>query len=159
MGAEEKRRFCFPASVPPFILTKNITVPNYIVAVAAIIVRDGKVLAMRRAADKDAGAGLWETLSGRVELGEEPLDAVRREIAEECGLAVRLEPRPLTVYHAKRNDEPMMVIVYRAHYGSGEVVMSDEHDDYGWVTAEDFAKRSTLAKLVNAVEQAFSDPH
>lgn len=127
---------------------------TYIVAVAAIIVHDGKVLAMRRATTKDAGAGLWETLSGRVEREEEPLEAVKREIAEECGLEVRLEPRPFTVYHAKRNEEPMIVIVYRAHYKSGKVVMSDEHDDFAWLDANEFAERSSLKKLAKAVEQA-----
>ena len=40
--------------------------PLFIVAVAAIVVRSGTVLAMRRAPHKDAGPGLWETLSGRV---------------------------------------------------------------------------------------------
>lgn len=127
---------------------------TYVVAVAAIILRDGKVLAMRRAATKDAGAGLWETLSGRVELGEEPLEAVRREIAEECGLEVRLEVRPFTVYQAARNGEPMIVIVYRARYTSGTVVMSDEHDEFSWVDAKAFAKLSSLTQLVKAVAQA-----
>ena len=65
---------------------------EHVVAVAALIVRDAscgavpgseaaeiaaddapRVLALRRAADNLAGAGLWETLSGRVEHGEEPL--------------------------------------------------------------------------------------
>ena len=85
----------------------------YIVAVAAIIIRDGKVLAMRRSKTKDAGAGLWETLSGRVGLGEEPLEAVRQEIIEECGLEVEVEIRPFTAYQARRNDAPMMVLIYR----------------------------------------------
>jgi 8-oxo-dGTP diphosphatase len=123
----------------------------YVVAVAAIIMREGKVLAMRRAATKDAGAGLWETLSGRVPLGEEPLESIRREIQEECGLTVTVEERPFTVYHAFRNTLPMIVIVYRAHYVAGEVLMSDEHDTFDWLTPSEFAERSTLTKLVETV--------
>jgi 8-oxo-dGTP pyrophosphatase MutT (NUDIX family) len=126
----------------------------YVVAVAAIIIRDGKVLAMRRATTKDAGAGLWETLSGRVPLGEEPLDAVKREILEESQLTVKVEPQPFTTYHAKRKDLPMLVIVYRAHYVSGEVILSEEHDDYAWLTPAEFARRSTLTKLVETVDKA-----
>jgi 8-oxo-dGTP diphosphatase len=126
----------------------------YVVAVAAIIIRDGKVLAMRRAATKDAGAGLWETLSGRVSLGEEPLDAVKREVLEESSLTVSVEPQPFTAYHAKRNDLPMMVIVYRAHYISGEVILSDEHDAYAWLTPAEFSEKSTLTKLVETVRAA-----
>jgi 8-oxo-dGTP diphosphatase len=123
----------------------------YVVAVAAIIFREEKILAMRRAATKDAGAGLWETLSGRVPLGEEPLEAVKREILEESNLTVEVEPQPFTIYQAKRKDLPMMVIVYKAKYLSGEVLMSDEHDAFDWLTPEEFAERSTLTKLVETV--------
>jgi 8-oxo-dGTP diphosphatase len=123
----------------------------YVVAVATIIFREEKILAMRRAATKDAGAGLWETLSGRVPLGEEPLEAVKREILEESNLTVEVEPQPFTIYQAKRKDLPMMVIVYKAKYLSGEVILSEEHDAYAWLTPEKFAERSTLTKLVETV--------
>lgn len=130
------------------------TTQLYVVAVAAIIIRDGKVLAMRRSKTKDAGAGVWETLSGRVPLAEEPLDSVKREIFEECGLEVEIEPRPVTAYQATRNHLPMIVLVYRAASKHGEVVLSQEHDDYAWLTPEEFARRSSLKKLVDTVYQA-----
>jgi 8-oxo-dGTP pyrophosphatase MutT (NUDIX family) len=130
---------------------------RYVVAVAAIIFKEGKVLAMRRAAHKDAGAGLWETLSGRVHPGEEPVDAVRREIVEECGLTVALEARPLTAYCAKRGAEDMILILYRADYLAGEVIMSHEHDRYAWLSPGAFAKVSTLDKLVSVVRAEAGD--
>jgi len=129
------------------------TTTAYVVAVAAIIVRDGQVLAMRRSAHKDAGAGLWETLSGRVDVGEEPLETVKREILEECALNVQVDPRPLTAYSAQRAGKPMIVIVYRADYISGEVTRSDEHDDHAWLTPDEFAERSGLTKLTQAVKK------
>ena len=126
----------------------------FVVAVAAVIVRDAKVLAMRRAAIKDAGPGLWETLSGRLDAGEDPVAAVQREIMEECGLEVALEPCPVTVYTAERKGLPMVVIVYKALYVSGEVVLSDEHDEYAWLSPAEFAARSSLSKLIEAVARA-----
>lgn len=126
----------------------------YVVAVAAIIVREGRVLAMRRSAHKDAGAGLWETLSGRVDEGEEPLATVKREILEECALNVQVDPRPLTSYSAQRAGKPMIVIVYRAEYLSGDVVRSNEHDDHAWLTPDEFVERSSLNKLAMAVYDA-----
>ena len=124
------------------------------VAVAALIYRDGRVLAMQRSTNKDAGAGLWETLSGRVERGEEPLDAVRREIAEECGLTVDVDPRPVDAYAARRRGQPMVVVLYRAHYVSGEVVRSEEHDDHAWLTPDEFDARTPLKRLVQTVRDA-----
>ena len=129
--------------------------PLYVVAVAAVIRREGKLLAMRRAETKDAGPGLWETLSGRVEVGETPLEAASREILEECGLEVALLPRPVTCYPATRLGLPMMVIVYAADYLSGDVTLSDEHDHYLWLSPEAFAVKSTLTPLVQAVHLAF----
>ena len=86
---------------------------------------------MRRSKDKDAGPGLWEAISGRVEVGEEPLAAARREVAEETGLSVRIEPRPVTASAATRLD-------------------------VAWLTASEFAARSSLTKLVEAVAGVLS---
>lgn len=127
---------------------------GFVVAVAAVVFKGERVLAMRRASTKDAGAGLWETLSGRVEVGEEPLDAVVREIEEECGLEVRVDPRPVDVYAARRGAAPMIVIVYRADWLAGEVRRSDEHDDHAWWTPAELRERSTLTRLVDAVDVA-----
>jgi 8-oxo-dGTP pyrophosphatase MutT (NUDIX family) len=139
--------------------------------VAALIVRAGvdaaaprdsdvipRVLAMRRAASNDAGAGLWETLSGRVEQGEEPSAALLREIAEESGLEVALEPRPFASYAASRRGLPMIVILHRARWLAGDVRMSHEHDAYAWLTADEFRARSTLQKLADVVARALSEP-
>jgi 8-oxo-dGTP pyrophosphatase MutT (NUDIX family) len=129
-------------------------VPSQIVAVTAVVVRGETILAMRRAPDAEAGAGLWETVSGRVEPGEEPLDAVAREIGEETGLEVLIDPRPVDAYAAQRAGSPMTVIVFRADWVSGEVRRSAEHDDHVWLTPEQFAQRTTLHRLAHAVHRA-----
>ena len=129
---------------------------QHVVAVAALIVRAGKVLALRRAPSNLAGPGLWECVSGRVEHGEEPLAAVAREVQEETGLVVALETRPWCAYAALRRGQPMIVILYRASYVSGEVCISDEHDQSAWLDAEEFAQRSSLLPLVDAVRSALA---
>ncbi len=126
----------------------------YVVAVTALIFRNGKVLAMRRARTKDAGAGAWETLSGRVNENEQPLDAVRRETHEECGLAVDFDTRPLGALQTRRGELPMLVVYYRAESPAGEVVMSDEHDDWAWLDPEEFARRTPFAMLADMVRRA-----
>lgn len=130
----------------------------FVAAVAAIIFKGDKILAMKRSQKKSAGPGLWETLSGRIEWGEEPLTAVKREIQEECGLEVEVDPRPVEAYHAQRKGEPMVLIIYRARYLSGEVVISEEHDDFAWVTPRQFREMSCLQKLVDVVENIADMP-
>jgi 8-oxo-dGTP diphosphatase len=55
--------------------------------VAAVMVRDGRALACRRAAHV-RGAGTWEFPGGKVEPGEQPEEALAREIREELGVVV-----------------------------------------------------------------------
>ena len=131
---------------------------HQLVAVVVVILSGSEILAMRRASHK-VGAGLWETGSGRVEIGEDPLLAVQREIAEETGLSVRLDERPLDVYAARRGDEPMTVIAYRAQHLEGDVKLSDEHDEYAWLSLQEFRERTTLDRLVLAVERALAAAH
>lgn len=126
----------------------------FVAAVSAVIFRGDKLLAMKRSVTKDAAPGVWETLSGRIDREEDPLEAVKREIQEECGLTVEVDPRPVTAYHAFRKGIPMILIIYRAEYVSGEVTISAEHDDYRWVTSQEFADLSVLERLVEAVYSA-----
>ncbi|MGW0731879.1 NUDIX hydrolase [Streptomyces sp. NPDC002851] len=57
-------------------------------AVGAVIADgDGKVLLLHRTSDDYLG-GLWELPSGGVDDGENLIEALRREVAEETGLAV-----------------------------------------------------------------------
>ena len=119
---------------------------RFVLAVAAVIVRDDRVLAMRRSSAKDAGAGLWETVSGRVEADEAPLDAIAREVREETGLVVAIDPRPIDAYTARRGEAPMAVVVYRAIHVSGEVVRVDLRSDSGTFAAAPGAKRTSTRR-------------
>ena len=130
---------------------------QHIVAAAALIVREGRVLALRRAPDNLAGPGLWETVSGRIEQGEAPRAAVLREIVEETGLSVEVDERPWDAYPALRRGHPMIVIVYRAKYVAGEVQISHEHDQFAWLDGDEFAAHSTLPLLVDCVRRVLSN--
>lgn len=124
------------------------------VAVTALIFREGRVLAMRRSADQDAGAGLWEAVSGRIEADEQPLDALAREVREETSLEVRIDPRPVDAYTMRRGERPMVVVLYRCQWLGGEVVRSEEHDDHAWWTPDEFAANSSLDRLARAIHHA-----
>ncbi len=123
------------------------------VAVVAIVFRGDRLLAMQRASTQ--GAGLWEGISGRVVAGEEPFDATVREIQEESGLDAVVHPRPVDSYPAKRGEEPMTVIVFRAESASGEVQRSTEHSAHCWCTVDEFAQLGAPARLVQAARLAF----
>jgi 8-oxo-dGTP diphosphatase len=127
---------------------------RYIVAVAVIVLRRGRLLALRRAAHRDAAPGVWETVSGRLEPGEDPRAAAVRETREETGLAIDLDARPVAAYQTRRAGRPMVVIVYRGASAAGEVRRSDEHDADAWMTPREFAAACALPPLVDAARVA-----
>lgn len=128
---------------------------QFVVAVAAIILKDDKLLMMKRSSKKMAAPNLWETLSGRVDHGEDPYEAVLREIKEESSLNTLVEKRPIDLYMTKRLGKPMLLIVYKAKYLSGEVTLSEEHSEYHWSTLAEFEEKSILKRLVISAAKAF----
>jgi len=126
----------------------------FVAAVVVAVFDEERVLALRRAATKDAAPGLWECVSGRVAIDEDPLAAAEREVREETGLDVAIVPRPVDAYTARRNESPMLVVCYRADVIGGELTISDEHDAHEWLTTEAFAERTTAKRLAEAVARA-----
>ena len=68
------------------------------VVAAAIVDADARVLISRRAEDSHQG-GLWEFPGGKIESGETPEDALRRELAEELGIELVNARRLIRVPH------------------------------------------------------------
>ena len=65
----------------------DVTEPKIIEVVAGLIFKDGRVLACQRRAD-GAFPLKWEFPGGKIELGEEPSEALKRELREELSIDV-----------------------------------------------------------------------
>lgn len=85
------------------------------VAVAVIQDTSGRVLLTRRAADAHQG-GLWEFPGGKVERGEDLVQALRREIREELGIVVNTHQPLIDITH-RYPDKTVRLDVHRIlHY-------------------------------------------
>lgn len=102
--------------------------------VGAVIVKGNKFLAAQRPLNKSLG-GLWEFPGGKIEDGESPQEALKREIKEEmsCDIIVN-EFIVNDVY--KYNFGDVSLSTYYCHLLSSEPVMT-EHIDIQWITIDE----------------------
>ena len=104
--------------------------------VAVILLRPEEMLLCHRTPARRANPDVWDFPGGHVEPGENPLDALRREVAEELGA----ELRALTADPVLRRVDPQRSLdltVWASRRWRGEVsnMQPDEHDAIGWFTA------------------------
>jgi len=104
------------------------------VVCALIEDKHGRVLACRRGPGR-ALAGFWEFPGGKLEAGEAPEAALRRELREELACDVRLGQRLTTVEH--RDDHlHIRLLAWRCEL-SGSTPEPREHAELRWVTCAD----------------------
>ena len=77
-------------------------------------------------------SGYYELPGGKVEFGDHPEETVVREFKEETGLDVSVI-KLFKVFTYVIGENHTVELVYIVS-GEGEVVLSEEHDDYKWVS-------------------------
>ena len=70
--------------------------------VAALILRDGKMLICQRTKHQPMPLK-WEFPGGKIEEGEQPRDALRRELEEEIGIDARIGNEVFRLQHSYKN--------------------------------------------------------
>jgi 8-oxo-dGTP diphosphatase len=127
-----------------------------VVGVGGVVVRDGRVLLVRRG--KEPLYGRWTVPGGTVELGETLEEAVVREMEEETGL--RVEPvEVLTVFdRIEREGERVtyhyVIVDYRCRWRSGEPRAASDALDVAWASAEELPGYDLPPKALEVVRDA-----
>jgi mutator protein MutT len=124
--------------------------------VGAAIIRGGKVLATRRTTPPEL-AGRWELPGGKVEPGEQPDDALEREIAEELRCTIEVTA---WLQGASPIGDTHLLRVATARIASGEPDPT-EHDQLRWLGPDDLGDvdwlepdRPFLAELAHVLRTA-----
>jgi 8-oxo-dGTP diphosphatase len=106
--------------------------------VAALILKDGKVLVCQRTRHQSMPLK-WEFPGGKIEDGEQPRDALRRELEEELGIDARVGDEVARIRHDYRNGGSVELRFYVVNEFTGELE-NRIFKDVRW------AKRSELPK-------------
>ena len=126
-------------------------------AVSAAILRDGRVLVVRRA--RKPALNLYTLPGGVVEVGETLHDAVVREVREETQLVI--EPvalaghREVIMRDAEgRAERHFVILSFAARWVEGEPVLNEELDDARWLAPSEIAGLRTTEGLAEIVAAA-----
>ena len=71
-------------------------------------------------------AGFWNAIGGKVDRGEDPLDAARRELMEEAGIEPPLEFRGVATAIVRSTGEHWAIFLFSARVEESTVVASHE---------------------------------
>ena len=102
------------------------------VAATAVIIRDDKVLLVKRG--NEPGYGLWSLPGGYVDRGEIVESAAAREVLEETGLKVDIT-RLLGVF--SESGHPVIVVAFQGQEISGHLQTSDETLDIDFFSVDE----------------------
>ena len=112
---------------------------NFRVVVKGLVYRHGKVLIIRRSQLDPHAGGKWEIPGGKIEWGEDPTDVFKREVLEETSLEVTgIKPLLLTSFETPGRF--VVGIIFQSNYVSGDVKISDEHEDFKWIELKDIGE-------------------
>ena len=127
-------------------------------AASAAIVRDGKILVVRRA--RPPANGLYTLPGGVVEIGETLMEAVAREVREET--ALEIEPVALAGFRETivrdaqtRVERHFVILCFAARWRAGEAVLNEELSEARWIDPAELADLSTTPGLAEIVAEAF----
>ena len=111
--------------------------------VAGALVRDGKVLLVKRSPQVQHYPCVWDLMGGHVEGDESLEDALRREALEELQVAIE-SFRPIGAIHDPV--EPAEITVFVVSRWSGEPVNAapEEHTEIGWFSADELPASAAL---------------
>ena len=117
---------------------------QWIKAVAAVIVKDKRFLAVKRKLTMARDPGVWEFPGGKVELLESIHDATVREVREELGVVCDVG-ESLLVFTFKSHSQVVelhyMLCTLKHNHERFHLV---DHDTWAWFKEEDFNQSDWL---------------
>jgi mutator protein MutT len=109
------------------------------IVVGALLGPQGVLVAHRRP-DRPFCPDRWDFPGGRIEPGETPEQALRRELREEIGVVVRVGGAPvLRISENEQAAEGLVLDLWTidSWIGAPTNLATNEHDDLRWIAAED----------------------
>lgn len=114
---------------------------KHTIPITAIIENNGQFLFIKRSRTESNMAGKWVFPGGKIEAGEDAIQALYRELSEETGLCLGNEVAFLSSYCFFRNEDNSsslgLVFLVKSH--NREIKQDQSIEAYKWINPEEIA--------------------
>ncbi|MBD3239034.1 MAG: NUDIX domain-containing protein [Chitinivibrionales bacterium] len=117
--------------------------------VCAVVEREGKLLAAQRGPGS-THSGLWELPGGKIRSGENPADALRRELLEELGVRAEVLGEMGRYCHAYADFSIELIALHCRFHGE---ITCTEHSAIRWVAPSEVESLAWTAADIPLVRQ------
>lgn len=120
----------------------------------------GEILLCKMKSDRGVFPGQWGLPGGGIEPGERMVEALQRELMEECGIVVK-DIRPIVfkdgLYEKHKPDGTihpvyMIFLIFTCATDSTEIKLNQEFSEYRWVMAEDTGDMDLNIETIDTLE-------
>lgn len=129
------------------------------VILAGVVLKDGKVLLLKRSRTDQIFPDMWELPSGKRKLLESTESCLIREIAEETGITVKpIMPFSVFDYQITKQDEIrdcVQINYLTKSLEERKVHLSKEHQDFVWITEKEIDRFNLSEKTKKVLQKAF----
>lgn len=127
------------------------------IVVTGFLVKDKKVLLVKRSSNEKFLPEYWELAGGKVEFGEDPKMGLVREYQEEVGLTINVgNPFRTFSYISSDGNRHTIEIIYLCQCNNDEVIqLSSAHTEYQWITKEEVDSYTISDETKISIKEGF----
>lgn len=116
-----------------------------------------RVLLLKRSDKETRMVGCWEIPGGHIDFGEDPNNAVIREIYEETGIHIKPPVLLSITSRLNKRREHSICITYLADLKSPAVTLSIEHSEYVWVQPRQAIQHDLTKRTYTIIKNYYKD--
>ncbi len=106
---------------------------------AVIHDEEDRILLLKRSMSSKGNPGKWDLPGGKIDVGEDFAEALMREVLEETGLTISIQ-RVAGTAESESNAFKVVYLIMEGRLEIGQLLLSDEHDEYLWVGRGELVK-------------------
>lgn len=129
-----------------------------VVLVSGVITNNqGQILLLRRGKNNKTNVGLWQLPEGKIEFGEQPETALKREVREETCLEIisqKILFPSSCLMEIQGKKYHLLRLVYKVRSKEDKICLDNDHDVYDWFYASEIQEMDqTIKGLKEIIER------